>query len=107
MSTVQTSGSQTAVLTTEHVLATVTAAGTYVLAVDAANLVNGEELQLRIYGKARTGDTERLIYSSTIAHAQVEPLRISPGLPSPHHLKATLKQSGGTGRVFPWAIYAI
>ena len=107
MATVQTSGSQTATLGTEHTLATVTAAGTYVLAVDAANLANGETLQLRLYGKARTGDTERLVYSSTIANAQTEALRISLALPSPHHLRATLKQTGGTGRVYPWAIYAV
>ncbi|MDH5452679.1 MAG: hypothetical protein OEX14_04925, partial [Paracoccaceae bacterium] len=65
---VNTSGSQTATLTTEHTLATVSTAGTFQLAVDAANLVNGETVTLRIYGKARSTDTERLMWEASFSH---------------------------------------
>jgi hypothetical protein len=107
MASVQTSGSQTATLTTEHTLATVTDAGQYVLAVDAANLVDGEDLTLRIYGKARSSDTERVMYVDTFTGAQAAPLLISLPTVSPHHNKFTLEQNGGTGRAFPWAVYQI
>jgi hypothetical protein len=70
-----------------------------------ANLVDDETLELRIYGKARTGDTERLIYYASFKHAQGSPLKHSLPVFSPHHFKASLEQNGGTGRAFPWAIY--
>ena len=57
---VKTSNSQTATITTEHDLATVTDPGVYVLVVDIAAMVAGDVTELRIYGKARSSDTERL-----------------------------------------------
>ena len=104
---VKTSGSQTATVTTEHTLATVTDAGTYQLAVDVANLAGGDSVTLKIYGKARSSDTEREVYSATFAQPQTNNLKISIPVVSPHHLKATLKQTTGTGRAFPWAIYEL
>ena len=105
MAIVNTSGSQTATLGTEHTLATVTNAGRLTLAVDTANLVDGENVELRIYGKARTGDTERLIASFGYEHAQGADLKILGPFDSAHHMKLTLEQNGGTGRAFPWAVY--
>lgn len=104
---VNTSGSQTATVSTEHTLATITAAGVYVLVVDCANMVTGDECELRIYGKARSSDTERLIYVYGFAHAQGQPLKESVAVPTPHHAKFTLKQTAGTGRAFPWAVYQL
>lgn len=106
---VKTSGSQTATLTTEHTLATITDAGVYQLAVDVNAMVGGatpDILELRCYGKARSGDTERLEAVWTLAGAQA--LKLWRGLPliSPHHLKITLTQTQGSGgRTFPWAVY--
>lgn len=106
MSTVVSSGSQTATITTEHVLDTVAAAGVYSLCVDLAALVAGDIVELRVYGKARTGDTERLLHRGTYGPIAVSvPLVQSVPIVSPHHFKATLKQVAGTGRAFPWAIY--
>ena len=103
---VNTSGSQTATLTTEHTLATVTTAEALQLAVDMDNLAAGERLTLRIYGKARSADTERLLFSADFDGSNLNyPLAMSPVFLSPHHFKATLEQNGGTGRAFPWAIY--
>lgn len=107
MATVKTSGSQTATLTTEHDLATVTDAGTYQLVVDCALLVDDETLELRIYGKARTTDTERLLYEASFTHAQTTTLKASLAVVSPHHARFTLEQNGGTGRAFPWAVYEL
>jgi hypothetical protein len=105
---VNTSGSQTATISTEHTLATVTSANVLQLAVDVANMVGGttpDILELREYGKARSSDTERLIKTYTVIGAQVETLVLTIPRISPHSYKVTLKQTQGTGRAFPWAIY--
>ena len=107
MASVKTSGSQTATLTTEHTLATVTDAGQYQFVVDTALLVNDEDLTIRFYGKARTSDTERLFDDYRFIHIQHRPLKEFDPIVSPHHLKITLEQNGGTGRAFPWAVYEI
>ncbi len=107
MTAVNTSGSQTATLTTEHTLATVTDAKVLQLVVDVANLVNGETLELRIYTKARTGDTERLTYYAAFNDAQGILLKASLAVVNIDHAKFTLEQNGGTGRAFPWAIYEL
>lgn len=104
--TVVSSSSQTATISTEHTLDTLATAGVYVLVVDVAALVGGDVVELRVYGKARTGDTERLLHVGTYAHQQASPLVMSVPVVSPHHFKATLKQVAGTGRSFPWAIYS-
>lgn len=106
--TLVTSGSQTATLNTEHVLTTQTGAGAFVLMVDAAAMVGGDELELRVYGKARSADTERVMFKNTFGPIALdEPLIFSPGFLSPHHCKVTLKQIAGTGRAFPWALYGL
>ena len=103
--TVKTSGSQTSVITTEHTLATVTDAGVYQVSVDTANMVGGDELEIRIYGKCRSGDTERVAYLISASQLQGSPLKLSPVVISPHHMKVTLKQTAGSPRAFPWAVY--
>ena len=107
---VKTSGSQTATLTTEHDLATVVDAGVYQAAIDLAAMTDGSTpdlLTVRIYGKARTSDTERLIDSWEFIGSQSKPLWISPPLVSPHSYRLTLTQATGTGRAYPWAIYTV
>lgn len=105
--TVNTSGSQTATGGgTEDVLATVTStAGTFCLSVDCANMVDGDTVELKAYGKARSSDTERCIYRASFSHAQADLLKLSIAIPTPHHIKVSLTQSAGTGRAFPWALY--
>lgn len=108
MPSVNTSGSQTATISTEHTLATVSAAGVFVLSVDISALAANDILILRVYGKARTSDTERLLHKGVYGPIAVAtPLVQSVPIVSPHHFKATLLQSAGTGRAFPWAIYEL
>lgn len=103
------SGTQTATLTTEHTLsgAAITTAGTYVLKVDTTNLANGETVTLKIYDKVLTGSTEHLIYTATYVHVQAEPVKASPPCVASFHFKATLTQTGGTGRAYDWSIEKI
>jgi hypothetical protein len=89
----------------EQTLSTQTGAGIYTLAVDANAMVAGDTTILRIYGKARSSDTERLMFESAYSDVQADPLKLSIAVLSPHHFKATLQQTAGTGRAFPWAVY--
>lgn len=105
---VKTSGSQTAVISTEHDLATITDPGVYQLVLDLANLANGttpDILEVRLYGKARSSDTERLMEVWSFIGAKASPLWRSHPEMSPHSNRWTIKQTQGTGRAIPWAVY--
>lgn len=103
----KTSGSQTATLTTEHSLATITDAGTYELWVDTDALVNGETVALKAKCKlAGSGDTAKIEWQAVFVHDQGTDIHKRSGpIPSPFSIEFTLTQTGGTGRAFPWAIY--
>lgn len=104
------SGSQTAVIGTEHSLATPTAIGTYVAHIDTVNMVNGDLLELRVYKKV-DGTNYRQVWKGTYQHIQINLDKQTPpieiGSLSGDQLKFTLKQTAGTGRVFPWNIDVI
>lgn len=101
-----TGGSQTAVIDTEHTLATITVAGTYQLMVEVTNMVNGDELELRIKVKGRSASTSREVFYALRANDQGNDLVVlSPPVPAPFEFIATLEQTAGTGRAFIWSIY--
>jgi hypothetical protein len=102
-----TGGSQTAVINTEHTLATSTTGKTYVLCVDCTNMVNGDILELRIKTKPRSGGTSTLAYIANYADVQSCPVKYSVPVPANIELVATLKQVAGTGRAFIWALLSI
>lgn len=102
-----TGGTQTATPGTEHTLATITGPGTYQLMVELTNLVDGEALELRIKVKGRSASSSRVVFATTYEHDQGADaaVALSPPVGAPHEFVATLKQVGGTGRDFVWAIY--
>lgn len=100
-------GTQTAVISTEHTLDTETAAGVYILVVDMANLANGDIVTLKIKTKYASGGTSRLAFSSTYSHAQTELNKYSPPIPVDTEIICTLTQSAGTGRNFYWNLLKI
>lgn len=105
MPTQKTSGTQTATVTTEHTLATITDAGTYVLAVDTINMVNGDILELRAKVKVLSGGTTRQYVLAVYANAQGDPIKMSIPVPTLHEVVYTLKQTAGAaGRDFPWEV---
>lgn len=101
-------GSQTATINTEHVLADTSAAGSYVLSVDTINMAAGDILELRLYEMVLTGGTHRVAYYARYDDAQAADdlikisVPISTALTDSGAIEATLKQTAGTGRVFPW-----
>jgi hypothetical protein len=103
---VDSSGSQTATVTTEHTLATPTTNATYVLSVDTVNLVNGDMVELRCYDKV-DGTNYALMWKATYQHIQIGNAKASPPIAVTTQAKFTLKQTAGTGRVFPWSVRRI
>lgn len=107
------SGTQTAVISTEHTLYTET--GTtpafYVLEVDLAAMAEGatpDVVELRIYKIALTAGTERLTRIAMYAGAPDEKIVRSEPIPADvaNAPRFTLKQTQGTGRAFPWKVWA-
>ncbi len=97
------SGTQAAVINTEHTLYTGSSL-TYIFVVDTSNMANGDQLELRIYSKCRASSSEQLAYLVTYANAQATNVKYSPPLPGNNDFKATLKQTAGTGRSYDWAV---
>lgn len=107
--TVEASGTQTAVISTEHTLnsGSFTSAKVYVLEVDTSNMVGGDVLELRIKKKVLSGGTEKVIFMNTFAHAQAEPVKVSIPVRSEYSISFTLKQTAGTGRNYDWAVMSL
>lgn len=104
MATSEASGSQTAVISTEHTLATIATDGTFVIYVNTKNMVLIDELELRVKVKVKsTGTTEEFLIA-TYAHVQGQPVKASIPCASINEVVFTLKQTAGTGRVFDWEI---
>ena len=100
MATSKANGSQTAVISTEHTLSTITDAGSYVLGVDLSNMVLGDKLTLRIKTKVRSVGTTRTTYTANYANVQSILNTLSIPIASPNEFVATLEQTAGTGRAF-------
>lgn len=101
------SGTQTAVIGTEHTLATVTSVKTLTLNVDTTNMVAGDLLELRIKYKSLTGGASTLYKLQAYQHSQASPQKISDPIPSDIETVFTLKQTAGTGRAFPWKVLSL
>lgn len=77
--------------------------GVYQAFLDVSDMIAGDILQIRIYEKARSGDTQRLIYESILRDAQVEPMWVSPSLIMLHGWDVTADALAGTITV-NWSI---
>jgi hypothetical protein len=108
------SGTQTAVIGTEHVLRDETGneGKAFDAHIDLGNMVAGDTLELRVYTKAITGGTLRRAYYAKYVDSQDSepayrsPIVYIPALTVAKEWKLTLKQTAGTGRTFDWTIYS-
>lgn len=107
MATSKASGTQAATPTTEHTLATITDAGTYVLYVDTNAMALGDELELRAKLKVTSGGTTREFMVAVYSQEQGQPIKASIPVASINECVFTLNQTVGTGRSFPWEIVEI
>jgi len=101
------SGTQAATLDTEHTLATITTAGSYLLRVDINALVKGDKLILREKVKTLTGSTSRLSHLYNVAHDNEEDVVETFPTSIAHEVIYTLEQTDGTGRSFDWSVIQI
>lgn len=104
------SGTQTAVISTEHQLADTAVAGVYTFHVDTVNMVAGDILQLRVYQMIIAAGTSRVLLEQDFYGAQLTDDLIKVSLPIGNELtdatalRFSLKQTFGTGRAFPWKV---
>lgn len=98
------SGAQAATVNTEHSLAQLTGIGIYILEVDTSNLQAGDTLEIRLKTTCRPTDDLKDAKVETISGAQVDKNWHSVPLPlaSGDQIAATITQTAGTGRTFPW-----
>lgn len=102
-------GTQTAVIGTEHSLATPSSAGVRVLLVDLSNMAAGDAVILRVKVAALTSGTQRVVYTGSRAGAQPadDIMLMSVPVASEQGATFTLQQVRGTGRNFPWKVMTL
>ena len=88
---------------TEHSLTTDTAGpdvdttdGVFQVWLDLSDMVAGDELQVRVYEKVRSGDTQRIAWQATLVGVQAQPLFVTPSLILMHGWDVTLDAIAGT-----------
>lgn len=99
-----------AVSTTEHSLTTDTSGpdaetsdGVFQCFLDVSDMVAGDILQIRLYEKARSGDTQRLAMEWILTGAQAAPLWVSDAYVLMHGWDFTLDALAGTITVL-WSL---
>ena len=104
--TVVGSGTQTAVINTEHSLYSDTVSGTFVFRVNLVNMAAGDLLELRMKSKVLSGDTLAVVYKYSFYNAAAVDNIIQQSVPvvSDIGVTCTLKQTQGTGRSFTWSV---
>ncbi len=94
-----------AVGTTEHSLATdttydtadaQTTDGVLQAWLDVSSMTAGNQLQVRVYEKVRSGDTQRIVYQAILTGAQSEPIYVTPALTVMHGWDVTADALAGT-----------
>ena len=80
----------------------ITADGVYQVFLDTADMVAGDQLQIRIYEKCRAADTQRVIYESVLTGVMSDTW-VSPSLILLHGWDVTLDALAGTITV-NWSI---
>jgi hypothetical protein len=78
--------------------------GVFQVVIDLANMVSGDQYELKLYEKCRTGDTQRLLDVYTFTGAQPKPLIMLPALILMKGWDVTLKRLAGTDRAIFWSI---
>jgi len=101
-----------AISTTEHSMATDTSYdtgdaqttdGVYQAFIDVSDMVAGDELEIRVYEKCRSGDTQRVVDLWSLTDVQSRPIYVTPSLVLMHGWDFTLKAPSGTITV-NWSI---
>lgn len=107
------SGTQTAVINTEHFLPGtpfVNEKGTFTFHIDANAMTTTDSLEVRAYQKILTGGTARVAYYQRFDGEQPSTDKIKISVPLSNDLAEesalafSIKQIAGTGREYPWKV---
>ena len=104
------SGTQTAVINTEHVLKDISATGSFSININTINMTFTDVVEFRVYEVTLTGGTKRVLFYMPYYGAQptndIQKLSIPVwnDLTNSTSLEFTLKQTFGTGRNFDWKV---
>ncbi len=96
------SGSQLAVIGSEHSLASKTGLGIYVLVVDLNAMAAGDTVEILIKTKCIATGTVKNAYRDSYTDIQAEPHKYSVPVPIDQEIVCTLRQTTGVARTFPW-----
>lgn len=80
-----------------------TSDGVFQVFLDLADMIAGDQLQIRIYEKVRAADTQRIVYEAILTGAQSQPIWVSPSLVLLHGWDVTCDALAGTITV-NWSI---
>lgn len=84
-------------------LAPVTTGGVYQIFLDFNAMAAADQFEIKIYEKAYSSGTQRLVYTSTVTGAQPT-LWVSPPLVLLNGWDVTVKKLAGTDRAIPYSI---
>ncbi|SRR6266496_5686980 len=102
------SGTQTAVIGTEHTLNNPTGSKWYSAYVDLTNMASGDNTELRVYVLVKVAGSYTQYYIHTYTDSQSPNMLVYvPPFPSDLGYKLTLKQTAGTGRAYDWRVYEV
>mgnify|MGYP001344895261 CR=1 FL=1 len=77
--------------------------GVFQVWLDLSDMIAGDQLQIRIYEKVRSGDTQRVVEEWILTGAQSKPIWVSPSLIMMHGWDVTADALAGTITVL-WSI---
>ena len=108
MPSIESEGTQTATINTEHTLRDISGNKFYWALLDLVNMIAGDTVEIRVYTKAKSTGTSRMVYGppdTTFSGVQDVPIQIIAAVPCPAtQYKLTLKQTEGTGRNYDWSV---
>lgn len=104
MATREDSNTQTATVTTEHTLATITTDKPFQLFVDIANLAAGEYVQISAKRRVLDGGTDRVMFTAIYPWFTPEKVVALPPFLTVGQAVFTLTQLNGSSRDFPWSL---
>jgi hypothetical protein len=102
------SGTQTATVGTTHDLVSSTQFGIFQCYWNLTNLAKGDVVRVFVTMKVLGSDTEETVFEGIYANDLRDSCIIcSPPFVSQHICTMRLRQTAGTGRSFPWAMYRL
>jgi hypothetical protein len=85
-------------------LTPITVDGVYQVFIDLANMVAGDQYEIKVYEKVTSGGTQRLIETWIVTGAQSKPAFLIPSVILLHGWDVTMKRLAGADRTIGWSI---